>query len=492
VLVSAAPVLAQTSSPTPTQTQVSQVLVEGRVVDAAGLPLAGALVGVNVFAQIPTTGVQSGADGSYSLPVLVGSRVIQAVLAGYTQLTVPTVNASGTTTSAPDLVMYTNDATVSGTVRDGSGGGSVSGALVVLGYQDGSDLVEAWSDANGVYKFAAVSGTYATVALAQFGGAYQERTRVTRPYSVTAGSTTVDLVLPRLSISGSPCTTSPCQMTISGDGYVPGEPVSLLLLVQSGQVNPPANIALGQTVPDSLGQIAGSWLFAASPASYQLQAVEDTVPYTPTPPDMAIISVGPYVVQAPAATPSPTSTAVPTSTATPTGTATPSSTPTSTPTGTATPSSTPTSTATFTPTATSTPVTVSTEIITFDDLSNPNRPLVGAYPGAGIDWGAGAWYLSGPTGQFATNSVSFNGAGRTSAALRFSTPRRVIQMDVFNGGKKSSTISLSCPGQPIVQASLAANQLLTLITNWTGTCSTLGIESTNGSDTNFDSFVVIS
>ena len=314
---SAAPILAQTSAPTPTQTQVPQVLVEGRVVDAAGLPLSGALVGVNVSAQIPTTGVQTGADGSYSLPVAAGSRAIQAVLAGYSQLLVPTVNAIGTTSSAPDIVLYANDATVRGTVQDGSSGGVVPHALVVLSYQDGFDTVEAWSDASGFYTFGAVSGTYAAVALAQFGGAYQDRTRVTRPYSVVAGSTSVDLVLPRLSITGSPCTNSPCQMTVSGDGYVPGEPVSFLLLVQPGQVNPPANIALGQTAADSQGQISVSWSFEASPASYQLQAVEDTVPYTPNPPDVAFITVGPYVVEAPAATPSPTSTATPTSTAIP-------------------------------------------------------------------------------------------------------------------------------------------------------------------------------
>ena len=47
--------------------------------------------------------------------------------------------------------------------------------------------------------------------------------------------------------------------------------------------------------------------------------------------------------------------------------------------------------------------------VTFDDLSGPNRGLNGQY--AGIDWGSGSWYLSGPYGRFATNSVSYpNGA----------------------------------------------------------------------------------
>ena len=60
-----------------------------------------------------------------------------------------------------------------------------------------------------------------------------------------------------------------------------------------------------------------------------------------------------------------------------------------------------------TPTAapTVTPTAVPSETITFDDLSNPNRPLNGAYPSGGADWGNNAWHLSGPWGRFTTNSV---------------------------------------------------------------------------------------
>jgi len=135
-------------------------------------------------------------------------------------------------------------------------------------------------------------------------------------------------------------------------------------------------------------------------------------------------------------------------------------------------------------------VLASSQTVTLDDLTNPNRPLVGQYPNGVIDWGAGAWYLSGPWGQFPTNSLRFNGAGRTSASLNFSAPRRVVQIDAFNGGKKSSSINLSCQGQPILQARLAANELRTLVTNWTGVCSNLVVESSNGSDTSFDSLVI--
>ena len=87
------------------------------------------------------------------------------------------------------------------------------------------------------------------------------------------------------------------------------------------------------------------------------------------------------------------------------------------------------------------------QTITFDDLPNPNRPLNGQYPSGTIDWGRGAWYLSGPFGQFTTQSIGFNGAGPTSAALSFVSPKQLVQVDAFNGGSAASTVTLGCPGR---------------------------------------------
>jgi hypothetical protein len=89
-----------------------------------------------------------------------------------------------------------------------------------------------------------------------------------------------------------------------------------------------------------------------------------------------------------------------------------------------------------------------TQTITFDDLSNPNRPLTGQYPNGVIDWGGGAWYLSGPWGRFTTNSVSFNGATLQAASFSFISPRRLVQLDAYNGGTGPSTITLSCVTTP--------------------------------------------
>lgn len=124
----------------------------------------------------------------------------------------------------------------------------------------------------------------------------------------------------------------------------------------------------------------------------------------------------------------------------------------------------------------------------FNDLQSPNRSMNGEYPAGTIDWGANAWYLSGPYGQLQTNSVGFNGPGPTSASFTFLSPRRLLRLDVFNGGNGASQVTLSCPGQPTVQVTVALGQLAAIDVGWTGTCSTVTVGSSNGWDTNFDNF----
>ncbi len=161
---------------------------------------------------------------------------------------------------------------------------------------------------------------------------------------------------------------------------------------------------------------------------------------------------------------------------------------------TATRTPTPTAVATSTPTATAIPTPptppAGTQTISFDDLANPNRVLSGQYPTGLIDWGSNVWYLSSPWGLFRTNSFSFNGAGRTSGQFTFLSPRRLVQLDAYNGGTSSSTVSVSCTGQPTRQLSVAARQLLTIATNWTSACSPVTLNSSNGWNTNFDTLLL--
>jgi hypothetical protein len=107
-----------------------------------------------------------------------------------------------------------------------------------------------------------------------------------------------------------------------------------------------------------------------------------------------------------------------------------------------------------------------------------------------IDWGSGNWLLSGPWQLFTTNSVSFNGAGPTSAPVSFVTPRFLISVRAYNGGGVPSTVTLSCDGNPSAQTVVPAGQVVTIPTNWTKSCTNAVIGSSNGWNTNFDDWVV--
>jgi hypothetical protein len=199
----------------------------------------------------------------------------------------------------------------------------------------------------------------------------------------------------------------------------------------------------------------------------------------------------------------PPATATPTQQPASTSTSTPTQRPAST--STSTPTQRPASTSTSTPPATSTPKPTPTpsgdgdtsgdvgaQKLMFDDLARPNRPLSGQYPRGVVDWGIGKWYLSGPYGRLTTQSIGFNGPGRTSAPITFLVPRRLVRLDAFNGGHDTSVVTLGCAGQPPVTVTLGARALVTIQTNWTAPCATVTVSSTNGWDTNFDNLVVSS
>jgi glucose/arabinose dehydrogenase len=185
----------------------------------------------------------------------------------------------------------------------------------------------------------------------------------------------------------------------------------------------------------------------------------------------------------PTTSPTPTPTPSPTPTPRPSPTATPSPTPTPSPTATPTPR--PTATPTPSPTATPNPTT--TRTVTFDDRPGQNQALDGRY--AEIDWGTGQWWHAAPWGQFTTKSVSFRGGTLESASFTFDIPRRLVKLDAYNGGTSATNVTLGCAGQPTKSVTLAAGQLATIETGWSGTCTTVTFGSTNGWDTNFDNLV---
>jgi hypothetical protein len=89
-----------------------------------------------------------------------------------------------------------------------------------------------------------------------------------------------------------------------------------------------------------------------------------------------------------------------------------------------------------------------------------------------------------------TNGVRFNGPGSTSDSITFVTPTRLVRLTAFNGGSVSSTVSAACDAGSKVQMTVAPHQQAMLITNWSGTCTTVSVGSSNGWDTTFDNLVL--
>ncbi len=166
----------------------------------------------------------------------------------------------------------------------------------------------------------------------------------------------------------------------------------------------------------------------------------------------------------------------------------------------------PTATRTPTPvqaTATRTPTTVPNQptplppsgggltTVSFNDLPGEQRVLSGQYPAGVLDWGNGAWWLSKPYGQLGSKNLSHNGsAGVTSGSFSFLQPGRLVSLKAYNGGGGASTVTLSCAGKPTKSTSVAAGQLVTIETGWTGTCGAVTLASSNGWETNFDDLVI--
>ena len=74
--------------------------------------------------------------------------------------------------------------------------------------------------------------------------------------------------------------------------------------------------------------------------------------------------------------------------------------------------------------------------------------------------------------------------------MQFTSPRTLIKLDAYNGGTTSSTVTIAAPGQTTRVVTVAADQLVTIDTGFSGPSSAVTIGSSNGWDTNFDNLVV--
>jgi hypothetical protein len=146
--------------------------VTGSVVNSGGTGLSGASV---TAGGLSTT---SAADGSYALNNLpAGQTTIQASLTGFQSGSATVIVVAGTTTAAPVITLVSGSGSITGSVKNTSGG-AIAGASV--GFGGGT----ATTDANGNYTLTGVP--VGTVQLVASASGFQSSTQ---SVTVTGGNT---------------------------------------------------------------------------------------------------------------------------------------------------------------------------------------------------------------------------------------------------------------------------------------------------------------
>ena len=129
------------------------------------------------------------------------------------------------------------------------------------------------------------------------------------------------------------------------------------------------------------------------------------------------------------------------------------------------------------------------QTVTFDDRGGQNQPLHGQFPVSVVDWGSSQWYHFASWKRLTTKHFGFDQAGIKSGTFNFVGQRTVSRLDVYNGGTGDSTVTLTCPGQPVKSVTLAADHSTTITTGWTKACGSVTVTSSNGNQTRFDNLV---
>jgi len=162
-------------------------MLTGTVTDAStGNPIEGAAI----HAVGPTDRTTfTGADGTYSITLPVGTYDVTASHFGYLSETATgVVVTEGATTTQNFALTPAPSHSVSGHVRDGDGN-PLAGATVTI---EGTPIPPATTDASGAYSFASVpEGEYDVTASA--GGCYETQTQ----HLVVDGDETLDFTLPQ-------------------------------------------------------------------------------------------------------------------------------------------------------------------------------------------------------------------------------------------------------------------------------------------------------
>ena len=305
----------------------SEVQLTGRIVDGSGVAIGCASIEVTStidpaqanLAQVHAYG-QATAAGLFAVnvPFPVGGPVgyvatfwVDAIKAGYTQLATPLVSgaAGQVVTITNPVVLKPASATLSGTVRDGtaSGPGVVGASVAIFAPVDSAataaslrtrathlvrtrglesqvpSVAAAFTTAGGAYSMPVAPGTYAIVQVAVSGNAGYIAQVITEGtldgatgVVIGSGGVVRDYQLPTLSmvgVSACPSGTTACTITVSGDGWAPGQGVTVMLEVGSGNV-----VAFSPITPDANGHFANATAvvpgMSLSPGNYPIDAVQ--------------------------------------------------------------------------------------------------------------------------------------------------------------------------------------------------------------------------
>lgn len=317
-----------TPVPTPTLA-ASEARVTGRVVDNNGVAISCASISVSQYYGSANLYATSDIQGYYSVGVPAGTTTagtptpyrydVTAHKSGYTQQIIPGVSAgtAGQTYTA-NVQLVTNNATLSGTVRDGSGA-PVSGVQVSLsepssfnsGYSNTQyGVTSAQTQSDGTFSLSVAAGGYSSSSAYVSGGTSAYQSDATGSVTLSTGGNTQNFTLPTLTFSPTSCNTATCSVGVSGQGYFPsgsgGQSVSLYL--QGGSGNGYATY-VGTVTPDSNGAITGTFSFSApSAGTYTVNAYQTGTAASPASnaPNRQIntsatynVSVGPTATAAP-------------------------------------------------------------------------------------------------------------------------------------------------------------------------------------------------
>ena len=129
---------------------------------------------------------------------------------------------------------------------------------------------------------------------------------------------------------------------------------------------------------------------------------------------------------------------------------------------------------------------ISSTTVTFDDQT-ANHVLNGTY--AGITWSSNVWDVDGPITSDSTNSISFHSSTVTGGTFSFVSPQVLLSTQIESNSNMTAMITLSCAGNPTIDAQVAPGATATLTTGWQTPCTTVTVTSSNSWNTNLDNLV---